>query len=913
MSTSSAHNATPPGGSLFRPFKALPSSNMDWLAALTFNAKAITAGVEVPYVKGVCGTVVFLLETIEKVQKNQESMQELCRDTVDIISVLRDQMSSHGDTAALKFKAQCEELEGFLQGAIHMIQQWQEKPRGFSRRLKEIMNSNSTTNEISQFRDRIREIRLNFMLLATTDTNFQVHKVLTVITPNVVSPQVQQSINNCPPPTRIFHGRHIILQKMHKYFSQDVGEQGIFLLHGLGGAGKTQTALKFIKESASKLTDIFLIDASSTETIDAGLKKVATSKSVGESSLDAIQWLQAKQDQWLLLFDNADDPKINLNNYFPQCTHGNILITSRNPGLCVYAGSHSEVSDMEETDAAELLLMSAAQDRSTVNKKIAAQIVKVLCYLPLAIIQAGAFISKSGNLDRYLALYEGNRARLLSQRPAQSHDNYAWTVYTTWQISFEQLSQPAKKFLQLCSFLHHQGISEEIFKNATKYIVALSGPSEQELEMPFTLLSQLGGPTDAWDSLHFMDVTNEIRAYSLIQFDLDKQLFSIHPLVHDWTRSTLDDEDTHHYCMVAILGMALAGLSDYDLMLMSPWILFHIVLLMRGDLNVIPDFRHEYAKVYMFAGKLAKATELQAAVLKKRRNLLGEDHVDTLEAMHQAAWTYHELGKFKEAEELNVVVVKRRKTNLGESHPKTMSAMADLARTYRYLGRLQETEELEVEVVEKQRNILGDNHPDTLNTLGNMALTYFHLGRFKEAEELGLAVIEKRRNILGHNHPDTLRAMANLAVAYKSMGNFQEAQQLETVVLEKRTNILGGNHPQTLLTLANVGATYNKLGRLQEAEELMLVALEKQRSVLGEDHPRTLRTMGYLVSTYNKLERFEEAEEFGVATLNKQHNILGDDHRDTVETMQNLVVTYEKMGKLKEAEDLDVILRRQKN
>ncbi|KAJ6471677.1 hypothetical protein DFH09DRAFT_862812, partial [Mycena vulgaris] len=105
-----------------------------------------------------------------------------------------------------------------------------------------------------------------------------------------------------------------------------------------------------------------LIDTSTVETIDAGLKTIATVKNVGSSSQDALQWLRSKEDDWLLFFDNSDDPKINLNDYFPQCTHGNILITSRNPGLRVYTASHGHVSDMEETDAMDLLLRSAALD-----------------------------------------------------------------------------------------------------------------------------------------------------------------------------------------------------------------------------------------------------------------------------------------------------------------------------------------------------------------------------------------------------------------------------------------------------------------------------------------------------------------------------------------------------------------------
>jgi hypothetical protein len=113
------------------------------------------------------------------------------------------------------------------------------------------------------------------------------------------------------------------------------------------------------------------------ETIDTGLKNIATLKSIGNSSPDALKWLVNTQEAWLLFYDNADDPKINLNSFLPQCNHGNIVITSRNPGLRVYAGAHSAVSDMEETDAVVLLLKSAAQGISPATEKIAAEIVKV--------------------------------------------------------------------------------------------------------------------------------------------------------------------------------------------------------------------------------------------------------------------------------------------------------------------------------------------------------------------------------------------------------------------------------------------------------------------------------------------------------------------------------------------------------
>jgi myo-inositol-hexaphosphate 3-phosphohydrolase len=123
-------------------------------------------------------------------------------------------------------------------------------------------------------------------------------------------------------------------------------------------------------------TDRFFLDASTTETIDMGLKTIATTKKIGNSSQDALKWFTAKQEPWLLFFDNADDPQINLNRFLPKCSHGNIVITSRNPGLRGY-GQHSQVSDMYEKEAVDLLLKCASQDTRSANEQIAAEIVKV--------------------------------------------------------------------------------------------------------------------------------------------------------------------------------------------------------------------------------------------------------------------------------------------------------------------------------------------------------------------------------------------------------------------------------------------------------------------------------------------------------------------------------------------------------
>ncbi|KAJ6463168.1 hypothetical protein DFH09DRAFT_1295881 [Mycena vulgaris] len=795
---------TPAKGSQVFKVKVSSQSKSDWLATSLTTAKVIAAGAECipfPYVKGVFGTVVVILETVEKVKRNREDLKELCEDIVEIIGIVQDRLSSHADTAAVEFKRLCEKLEGVLEDVLQSIKKLPAGARGLGGRFKEVMKLGSTADEIAVYQMRIQKLQSNFMLMAAIDTNLQVHKAfLKGKLPDLASTPATQTVTRCPPPSRIFHGRQKILDKMHHFFKQVSDKQHIFLLHGLGGAGKTQIALKFIEEFSSHFSDIFLIDASTTEIIDIGLKNIASTRNAGDTAQDGLKWLSSNPAEWLLFFDNADDPKINLNKFFPQCRHGNILITSRNPTLRVYAGSDYLVSDMEETDAVELLLKSAAQAITPVNKEIATQIVQTLYYFPLAIIQAGAFIAKSGALSDYLTLYAVNQARLLSEKPDQSHDDYAQTVYTTWQISFEQLSKPAATVLQLCSFLYHQGISEKIFSTASLYNFPSRGPSREELHDPLNFLSQFSGPTGVWNSLCFIDVMNEITAYSLATFDPDGKVYSIHPLVHNWSRSTLTDPEQYHYWMVAIVGMSISAISREDIQLASLRLLPHVDSLLHGNINISPDFRMAYGRLYYYAERLKDAEQLEQAVLEHWRSVMGEDHPYTLHAMGALASTYRQQGKYKEAEELEVVVLDKRRELLGDDHPETLLAMGNLAIIYHNLGKLQEAEELKVVVLEKQRKILGEDHPNTLRAMGNLASTYQSLGRLQEAEELMGVVHEKQRKILGEDHPDTLWSMWKLASTNHCLGKLKEAEELYVKVLDRQTSLLGTDHPDTLRT-----------------------------------------------------------------------------------------------------------------
>ncbi|KAJ7873537.1 P-loop containing nucleoside triphosphate hydrolase protein, partial [Mycena olivaceomarginata] len=618
---------------------------------------------------------------------------------------------------------------------------------------------------------------------------------------------------------------------MHQFFTSDKGKQHIYVLYGLGGAGKTQIALKFIKELSSYFSDVSLVDTSTKDTISTGLKSIAVAKNIGDSSKDGLLWLTSKVEEWLLFFDNADDPSIDLNDFIPQCEHGNVIIASRNPGLRVHAGAHSPISNMEEEDAVALLLKSAKQDASPSNLKFATEIVKTLGYLALAITQAGAFISKSEDLSSYLDLYKKNQGQLLAEKPSQSHDHYAWTVYTTWQISFDRLKAPAAMFLLLCSFLHHEGISEDIFCNASMYEFPCDGPSKAKLKEPLKFLSYFLGPTREWDSLRFLDVTNEIKAYSLIRFDSEKKVFAIHPLVHVWSRTILTDQESYEFIIQCILGMAIANIPEQDMQLASLKILPHLESSQHFETHVVTLFKEAYWRIYYESGKANQAKVLAVDVFEQQKVSFGEDHLGTLRAGANLASTYRKLGQLKMAEELEVVVLEKCKQLLGDDHPDTLCAMGNLAITSLDLGERKTAEELQVVVLEKRTQLLGDSHPNILHAMGNLVLTYSKLGEFRKAQELEVVVLEKWKQHLGNSHPDTLCAMGNLAFTYSKLGDFRKAEELQVLVLEKHKQLLSENHLGTLSAMGNLGSTYLQLGEFRKAEELNVIVLEKRKQL----------------------------------------------------------------------------------
>ena len=131
----------------------------------------------------------------------------------------------------------------------------------------------------------------------------------------------------------------------------------IFVIHGLGGIGKTQLSVEFTRTYQAFFSAALWIDGSSKERVRRSIADLAErlpqprllegsrtylqngSTDVDEDIKDVLRWLsQSSNDQWLLIFDNVDRDisvpsgdleAFDVRDYFPTADQGSILITSR--------------------------------------------------------------------------------------------------------------------------------------------------------------------------------------------------------------------------------------------------------------------------------------------------------------------------------------------------------------------------------------------------------------------------------------------------------------------------------------------------------------------------------------------------------------------------------------------------------
>ena len=253
----------------------------------------------------------------------------------------------------------------------------------------------------------------------------------------------------------------------------------------------------------ASFSHVFWVDAFSYESIEISLKSIFSMSGVDGSVQSVLQWISSIQEEWLIVFDNADNlsPET-VAKFFPPGNGGNILITSRNQSMgrvVALLENSIEINEMEELDAITLLLKASCLNSLDEHIEAARKIVIELGCIPLAVDHAGAYIAAGKcNINAYLRQFSLHCQTLLTDVTFKGASDYNQTVYGTWDLSFKQIQQRANGestgnaqaaqtailILQICAFYHHSNISKEIFRSAAEQFEKYDVNSERARKLP---------------------------------------------------------------------------------------------------------------------------------------------------------------------------------------------------------------------------------------------------------------------------------------------------------------------------------------------------------------------------------------------------------------------------------------------
>ncbi|KAI9737238.1 MAG: hypothetical protein M1818_005770 [Claussenomyces sp. TS43310] len=666
-------------------------------------------------------------------------------------------------------------------------------------------------------------------------------------------------------------------------------------LYGLGGVGKTQIAIAYIYKIHRLFPDmsIFCIHAATVNRFRHGYLEIGRQcqiPGIDDPQADVLEcvkdWLQdEKNGRWLLVIDNADNiddffhsgqdhscrppspasgtrPK-RLGAYLPSCSHGSILVTTRNKAAAIKVASKKaaiEVAKMNESESQDLFSSILTDHDHSQSDMI--RLASLLDHIPLALAQAAAYIEEnSSTIARYIEVFnesEESALRLLSQRFEIKGREFDVpnAVAISWMLSFEQIrvSDPrAADMLSMMAFFDRQAIPESLLMDQD--------------ETRFSFDQSIG----------------QLLAYSLITRNATKTQFDVHRLVHFISRVWQAEHGRAEKWRTAAQKRILDRLpkEEFKFLDVTASYLPHARAAIKEDMrssrinyNSVVDLLMRYMQLYLQDRvPPSEFAEFATQHLNYCERHLGNEHQNTFAAKLHAAGAYQSQGRWKEAEILLTQAIRTAKRVVGRMYPIISIFEIRLVALYLEQGRRMEAESLDMEVEKRSQDDL------ILNAcrLENVAASEERDGRWEEANSLRLQIFKVRKEYFGEDHPDTLACRQALAQTYVILGRFEEAELLIVQVLKTRKELLGEDHSETLMSMNVLSLIYIKQGRCEEAENLCLHAIEKTKRVQGEEDARTLVIMEGLGLMHYSQGRFLESLHLHQHVLDIRRKVLGAD------------------------------------
>ena len=280
------------------------------------------------------------------------------------------------------------------------------------------------------------------------------------------------------------------------------------------------------------------------------------------------EWLHdSRKSKWTLILDNVDDARFllsdRLNNqaqtgnsdstasrplhdYLPQSQNGSVLITSRSKEAARQLIEERDIIAVEPMDESHALALFKTNLGKQGESQDISELAAALEYMPLAIVQAAAYISQRSprcSVHQYLEEFrksDRKKMSLLNHEGGQlRRDRKAKnSILITWQISFKhihQTRQSAAELLSLMSFFDPQGIPEILVRGR-------AGDAEHEIrEGRDDNGEQSDEDSDSELNNDGFEIdVRTLRDFSFISTTSDPTVFEMHRLVQLATRKWLE-------------------------------------------------------------------------------------------------------------------------------------------------------------------------------------------------------------------------------------------------------------------------------------------------------------------------------------------------------------------------------------
>lgn len=536
----------------------------------------------------------------------------------------------------------------------------------------------------------------------------------------------------------------------------------------------------------------------------------------------------------------------------------------------------------------------------------------------------------------YRGLFNSHGKSLLESPKHRSDPGYDMTLYSAWSLTITLLEEkasltpsnssfkggiseghmcPAVELLSLLSFFHHSSISADFFRRAAiaGAMIVVSLNNERLPSVRSDLPSQFLGAVDgSWDSRLFRQAMQGLQEQSLVQMDSVQNTWSIHPLIHFWSRERLTVEQQSRFSSETryILVQAIANTSGKSDPGFNHQVIPHMIAFRQAieNLNLPDSYADNYASsfwhTFMTQGYFADAEVCAMRMKEGRTNHLGDRDRLTLKATETLALTIKEIGKLHESILLLQDLMKIRKLCLPENHPDVINNKILLGSLHLYRGNLQFAETTLRDAHDTAKGNLGESHELAIRAGTELGSVYISQTKFELAEPLQRDLLLRVKMKFSEAHEKTLGIMASLAATLTQIGKIQESEELKIQILQGRIASLGEEHPDTLLAQANLAATYCKQKKWKEAEEIMLQVTDKRVKLLGSVHRETLRGRVIMTTCYIGQGRFVEAIKEGEKAVKGRKATLGCDHPDTIWAMHKLAEAFECNGRVSDATNL---------